>query len=547
MPAKPVTEYPLLRDLGYILIAAAGAVLATRAARLPAILAYMVTGLALGPITHVLHPDASLELFSEVGVALLLFLVGLELSLDKIRDVGRVAVLTGIGQIGGTLALGYGLALALGFAGAAAVLVALALTFSSTVVVVKLLEERDALDATYGRIAVGVLLVQDVAVVVTLTLLAGFEDPSMLGLASVGRGLAAAAVAMTALLVVAYTATRFFLPGLFRWLSSSLEGLFIWSLTWCFAFILGAEALGLSVEIGAFIAGVSLAQLPYSGELVRRVHPLVNFFLAVFFVTLGAHMELGAALAAWPAVLALSAFVLLGKPALLMALIPRFGYGDRTSFLAALTLGQISEFSFIVASLALSVGLVDASFTSVVGAVGLVTIGASAVLVQHGDGVFDVARRWGLLRPFRAAGGAEPAPGPELAGHIIVVGMNTLGRRLVYQLTARGETVLAVDVDASKLEGLPCRTLQGNTDHPEILEHARLSEARLLVSALQIQDSNNLMAYRAREAGVPSAIHAFDAQVADELEEHGATYLMVSKYDGIRQMTEVLRTAGVID
>ena len=542
-----MTDYPLLRDLGTILIAASAVVLVARAVRVPAILAYMATGLVLGPATHLLHPDANLELISEVGIALLLFLVGLELSLQKIRDVGRVALVAGVGQIGLTLGLGWALALALGFTGATAVLVALAMTFSSTVVVVKLLESRSALDATYGRIAVGILLVQDVAVVIALTLLAGLEDPTALGLASVGRGLMNAAVGMTALLVVAYVATRWLLPDLFRWLAGSLEALFVWSLTWCFVFILGAKALGLSLEIGAFIAGVSLAQLPYSHELVRRVHPLVNFFLAVFFVTLGAHMELGAALAAWPAVLALSAFVLIGKPAVLMTLIPRLGYGERTGFMAALTLGQISEFSFIVASLALGVGLVDASFISLVGAVGLVTIGVSTVLVQNGDGVYAGVRRTGVLRLFAAPHAEEPEPGPALRDHVIVVGMNTLGRRLVHTLTERGETVLAVDVDAAKLEGLPCPTLQGNTNHPGVLDHAHLADARLLVSALQIQDANNLLAYRAREAGVPSAIHAFDARLAHELEEHGATYLMVSKYDGIRQMSEALRTAGVID
>ena len=542
-----MTDFPLLRDLGAILIAAAVVVLVARSIRVPAILAYMVTGLVLGPATHLLHPDANLELIAEVGIALLLFLVGLELSLDKIRDVGRVALLAGAGQIALTLGLGWALATALGYGGATAVLVGLAMTFSSTVVVVKLLESRDALDATYGRIAVGILLVQDVAVVIALTLLAGLDDPSTLGLAAVGRGLVDAAVGMAALLAVAYVATRWLLPDLFRWLAASLEGLFIWSLTWCFVFILAAKALGLSLEIGAFIAGVSLAQLPYSHELVRRVHPLVNFFLAVFFVTLGAHMELGAALAAWPAVLALSAFVLVGKPAVLMALISRLGYGERTGFLAALTLGQISEFSFIVASLALGVGRVDASFISVVGAVGLVTIGLSTILVQGADRVYAGVGRTGVLRLFAAPPVAEPEPEPGLRDHVIVVGMNTLGRRLVHELTARGETVLAVDIDAAKLEGLPCRTFQGDTSHPGVLDHAHLADARLLVSALQIQDANNLLAYRAREAGVPSAIHAFDARLADELEEHGATYLMVSKYDGIRQMGEALRAAGVID
>ena len=542
-----MTDFPILRDLGYILIAATAAVLMARALRVPAIIAYMATGLVLGPLTHLLHPGESLELISEVGIALLLFLVGLELTLDKIRAVGRVAVVGGSAQLVVTAGLGFALARLLGFDPGTAGLLALVVTFSSTVVVIKLLEQRGDLDAIFGRIAVGILVIQDVAVVVALTLLAGLEDPTALDLGQVGQGLGSASVAMAALLLVAYLATRFLLPALFGWLVASLEALFVWSLTWCFGFILAAQYLGLSVEIGAFVAGVSLAQLPWSHELVRRVHPLVNFFLAVFFVTLGAHMELGSALQAWPAVLALSAFVLIAKPAILMALIPRFGYGERTSFMGALTLGQISEFSFILSSLALGAGLVGPDFLSLVGAVGLVTIGASAILVQSGETVYAAARRLHLLDPFAAPPSTEPPKGETLSDHVIVVGMNTLGRRIVEELTRRGETVLAVDLDPTKLRDLPSLTLQGNTEHPSVLEEAGLPRARLLVSALQIQEANNLLAYRARQAGVPSSIHAFDQPVVEELEEHGATHLMVSKYDGIRQMVEGLRVAGVID
>jgi hypothetical protein len=339
---------------------------------------------------------------------------------------------------------------------------------------------------------------------------------------------------------------RFVLPSLFGWLSGSLEALFVWSLTWCFGFILAAQALGLSVEIGAFVAGVGLAQLRYNHELIRRVHPLVNFFLAVFFVTLGIHMHPAAAMERWPMVLMLSAFVLIGKPAILMALIPRFGYGERTAFLASLTLGQISEFSFIVAALAFSAGLVDELFLSVVGVVGLITMGTSAALIQSGDALYQWLWKRGLLSVFNAPPTPEAAGAPELADHVIVVGMNSLGRRIVRDLVARGESVLAVDVDAGKLADLPCSTLQGSTEHPAVLAEARLPRARLLVSALQIEDANKLLAYRARQAGVPSSIHAFDPSLAEELLAEGATHVMVSKYDGIRQVAGALRDAGVI-
>lgn len=543
-----MTDFPILQNLGLILVPSALLLLGARALRIPPILAYIAAGLLLGPVTGVLHATEEVEVISEVGIALLLFLVGLELSLDKIRDVGKAAVLAGVGQLALTALLGYGLSLLLGFPPVQAGLLALALTFSSTVVVVKLLERKGDLTSLYGRIAVGVLLVQDVAVAVALTLLAGLDDPSKVDVESLGRGLLVASGGMAALVLLAVIAVRTVLPRLFGWLSGSVEALFVWSLTWCFGFILAAQALGLSVEIGAFIAGVSLAQLDYNEELIRRVHPLVNFFLAVFFVSLGIHMDPASALAEWPAVLAISAFVLLGKPAILMALIPRFGYGERNSFLAALTLGQTSEFSFIVASLALAAGLVDARFLSVIGAVGLVTIGASTALIQSGERIYSWASGVGALRPFRAPPGGEPLAGPGLEGHVIVVGMNSLGQRIVEELIARGERVLAVDTDPGKLAALPprCHLLVGNTEHPSVLEHAHLESAKLLVSALQIEEANNLLAYRAREAGVPSSIHAFDPILIQELRENGATHLMISKHDGIRQLAGALRDEGVI-
>ncbi len=541
-----MSDTPLLRDLGFILAAAAGVGLLARALRLPPIVAYMAAGLLLGPVTGVIHDTAGLELISEAGIALLLFLVGLELSLAHIREVGRVALGAGIGQMAATALLGCGLALALGFPFTPAALLALALTFSSTVVVVKLLDRRRELDSTHGRIAVAILLVQDVAVAVALTLLAGLGDPGALGVQAVGRGLLRAGLGMAALVAALYVAVRFLLPPLLRWLAPSLEALFVWSLTVCFGFILAAKALGLSIEIGAFLAGVGLAQLPLHAELGRRVQPLASFFLAVFFVILGIHLDPAAAFGSWPAVLALSAFVVLGKPAILMALIPRFGYPERPSFLAALSLGQASEFSFIVAGLAFGAGLVDPGFLSLVGAVGLLSIGASAALIQGADRLYAALRGRALLRLFRAPASPEAPPREGPGGHVIVVGMNTLGRRLVHAFVARGERVLAVDVDAAKLLGLPCDTLQGSTDHPAVLERAGLRRARLLVSALQIEEANELLAYRAREAGVPSSIHAFDAELADELRARGATHVMVSKYDGIRQVAEALRSAGVI-
>jgi Kef-type K+ transport system membrane component KefB len=543
-----MTDFPILYDLGIILLAAAAFTLAARRLKMPTIVTYILAGLALGPATGLLQVTESVELISEVGIALLLFLVGLELSLDKIRDVGKVAVVAGIAQVSISGAGGFGLALLLGFSVVEAAFLGLALSFSSTVVVVKLLDQQKELHSTHGRIAVGILLVQDLVVIVALTFLTGLGTGTQeLTAGAVLAGLGTSFGGMTILLGFALLSARYLLPPLFRWISASTEAIFIWSLCWCFLLVLGAELFHLSAEIGAFLAGVSLAQLPYNHDLTRRVHPLMNFFVAVFFVSLGVQMELEYALEHWGAALLMSAFVLVGKTVILLWLVPRAGYPVRTSFLTSVTLAQISEFSFILAALGLALGMIDEAVLSLVGVVGLVTISVSSYMILFDERLYELLERRGVLRIFtsrneRAEGGDEE----PMRDHVVVVGMNALGRRLVEGLMERGERVVAVDTSPANLRDLACPTVLGNAEYLSVLEEAGIGDAKLLVSALQIEDTNLLLAYRARSFGVPASIHAFDQSLVGELRQIGAEHLIISKSAATRQVARMLQRAGVI-
>jgi Kef-type K+ transport system membrane component KefB len=530
------------------MLGAMAALLLARHARVPSIVVYLITGLLLGPVTGVLEMSESVRLISEFGIVLLLFLVGLELSFDKIRDVGRVAVVAGLGQVVFTAAGGVGLSVLLGFTLVEAVFIGTALTFSSTIVVVKLLDQKGDLDSLYGRIAVGIFLVQDLVVVVALTFLAGLGGDA-LSFGSISRGVLLAFGGMALLLGGALLAGRYVLPRVFGWMSVSLEGLFIVSLCWCFFLVLAAEAMALSVEIGAFLAGISLAQLPYNHELRRRVHPLMNFFIAVFFVSLGLQLQLADAGAQWPAALALSLFVLIGNPLIFLFIIAGLGYDVRTSFLTSVTVAQISEFSFIFAAMGVGAALIGEPILSLVAVIGLVTISASSYMILYSDQLFRLAERLHLLRPFVALSrGAEapPAQHEPLQGHIIVAGMNTLGRRLVHALAKAGEQVVAIDTDHRKLAGLPATTILGSVDRAAVLQAARVETASLVVSALRIEDSNKLLAYRCRRLGVPASIHAFDISVQRDLREIGVEHLILSKHAGIRQVAAELRAAGIL-
>lgn len=535
-----------LEALGIMVVVAAIVVQLARKLRVPSIVAYIVAGLAAGPISGVLSPEAlggeAVETVSEMGIVLLLFLVGLELSLDRIRQVGKVALVAGIGQVVFTAAGGLGLCYLLGFGWMEAIFIAVALTFSSTVVVVKLLDQKGELHSLYGRIAVGIFLVQDLVVVIVLTFLAGLGSPDELDVTDIAIGLGKAFGGMAVLLVVCLLAAKHVLPRPFAWAARSPRLLFVWSIAWCFAFVVSAHALGLSAEIGAFLAGLSIAQLPCAHDLQRRVHPLMSIFIVVFFVSLGAQMRLGdAGDYAFEAVV-LSLFVLIGNPFIFMVIIARYGYSQRTSFYTSVTVAQISEFSFIFATMGVASGLIEAPILALVALVGFTTIAGSAYMILYNGPLYTFVAKLGLLRIFRARQGEDEASeDTQRSGHVIVVGMNPLGRAIATALHERGEEVLAVDTDARKLRGLPCATKLGSAEYPSLLAAASAQQAKLVVSALRIEATNRILAHRLSTAGVPVAVHAFDRAVVDALREAGADYLLRSKREGGMVLLEELR------
>ena len=532
--------------MGWIIVASAACGLLARFVKLPPIVAYLLAGLLLGPVLGVVTPSAALKSISEVGIVLLLFLVGLELSFDKIRDVGKVAVAAGLGQIVFTAAGGFVICWLLGFSVMDSVFLAVALTFSSTVVVVKILTDKNELDSLYGRIAVGIFLVQDLVVIIVLTVLTGLQTGGGGDFGDLAWGVGRAFGGMILLLGGVLLSSRFLLPRPFAWVAGSPGTLFIWSLGWCFAVVALAYKLGLSVELGAFFAGVSLAQLPYNRDLQHRIKPLMNFFVAIFFATLGLGMTPGSAVAEWLPIVVLSLFVIIGNPFIFLLIISRMGFGERTAFFTSVTVAQISEFSFIFVAMGAAAGLIGDRVISITAMVGLITIAASAYMILYNRPLYDWVKKTGVLRLFRARAEINEDAALVRRGHVIVVGMNSLGRRIATQLHQRGESVLAIDTDARKLRNLPCAKLLGSTEFLDVLLDAGLPDAKLLVSALRIEEANELIAYRCRQFGIPSSILAADLSMVDNLLELGVGYLILPKVDGVKLQTRWLREAGFL-
>jgi Kef-type K+ transport system membrane component KefB len=539
-------DLQLLLDLGFIVITAAVFAFLGKLIRMPSIVGYVLAGMLLGPVLQLVEIDASLATISELGIALLLFLVGLELSLEKVKDLGRVALILGGLQVLLTALGGFMLAQLLGFSAIEAFFLAATTAFSSTVVVIKLLDQKGAMNRLYARISVALFLAQDIIVIAALTILSGFGNGESIAMSLLARNLLQALAGMVFLLVVVLVAAKYLLPKPFAWAARSPDTVFIWALCWCFLIVLLAHQFHLSVEIGAFLAGIAIAQLPIHEDLHRRLHPLMTFFIAVFLVTLGIKMELRDFASIWPAALAISCFVLLLKPVIVFSILARMRFSQYTAFQAAVATGQVSEFAFILLALGAATGLIEGHIVSLGGLVGMTTIAISSYLIIHSEALYRIANQCGLLRLFGAKQQADPEALNHREGHIIVIGMNALGREIVKHLTLRGEHVLAIDTDPRKLDGLgPADTVIGNVEYQSVVEEIGLRDAQLVVSALQIEDVNHLLAYRCRSAGVRCAIHAFDLSVVEDLIDLDTAYLLMPAIDGMVEQRKLMEQEGI--
>jgi Kef-type K+ transport system membrane component KefB len=539
-------DLQLLLNLGFIVITAAAFAFLGKLIRMPSIVSYVLAGILLGPVLHLVEIDTSLTTISELGIALLLFLVGLELSLEKVKDLGRVALILGGLQVLLTASGGFMLAQLLGFSAVQAIFLAATTAFSSTVVVIKLLDQKGAMNRLYARISVALFLAQDIIVIAGLTILSGFGSGEPIELSLLARNLLQALAGMVFLLVVVLVAAKYLLPKPFAWAARSPDTVFIWALCWCFLIVLLAHQFHLSVEIGAFLAGIAIAQLPIHEDLHRRLHPLMTFFIAVFLVTLGIKMELGDIARIWPAALAFSSFVLLIKPIIVFTILARMRFSQYTAFQAAVATGQVSEFAFILLALGATTGLIEGHIVSLGGLVGMTSIAISSYLIIHSEALYRCADHFGLLKLFGAKQQADPETVNHREGHIIVIGMNALGREIVKQLSLRSERVLAIDTDPRKLDGLsPADTLIGNVEYQSVVEEIGLRHAKLVVSALQIEDANHLLAYRCRSAGVRCAIHAFDLSVVEDLIDLDTAYLLMPAFDGVVEQRDLMEQEGI--
>jgi Kef-type K+ transport system membrane component KefB len=499
--------------------------------RQPLIIAYILVGILAGPaVLGLSSENEPLQLLAEIGITVLLFVVGLKLDMRLVRTLGPVALATGLGQLSFTIVFGFILCYLLGLEWLTALYVAVALTFSSTIIIVKLLSDKGEIDSLHGRIAMGFLIVQDIAVVLAMLGLNLYQPSS-----SEQPGMHPLLLAATLLgsLGVLFLLMRYALPRLLNMMADSPELLMLMAIAWGTLLAAGADSLGLSKEIGAFLAGFSLASTPLREAVASRLTSLRDFLLLFFFLHLGLQLDFAHIHGQISSALTLSAFVLIGNPLIVMAIMGWMGYRKRTGFMAGLTVAQISEFSIIFVAMGIGLGHVGQDALGLTTLVGLITITLSTYMILYAQPLFARLSPW--LGPFeRHIPHRENADDNAPAGEqpdIIVYGMGRYGRKLAEQLELGGRRVLGVDFDPQALalareEGL--NVCYGDAEDADFLSHMPLSHAQALISTIPQREVNAILFRALRSAAFKGQItlSAFRAGDAEALHHAGAASVL---------------------
>jgi len=545
---------PIFVEISVIVVIATVVSIIFRLFRQPLIIGYIATGILVGPYAlNLLQAHAEVELFSKIGIAILLFIVGLTLNPDVMREVGKTSLVTGIGQIVFTSIIGFFIVQTLGFGLLASVYVAIALTFSSTIIILKLLSDRGDTQKLYGKISVGFLLVQDI--VATLILLAitvmGKISPGgeiylsnlvfmQIGIL-VGKGLLLA--------LALYLISKYVLPLLSSFVANQQEVLFIFSLAWGLGLASLFYFIGFSIEIGALVAGITLAVSPFSYEMASRLKPLRDFFIMLFFVILGAGLVVGEVSALIVPSLILSAFVLIGNPLIVLVLMNLLGYRTRTAFMSGLTVAQISEFSLILISLGLSFGHVNQEVVSLVTLVGIITISISTYLILYADQIYAVLKPVLKLVTFRKSI-MSVTESNKIGADTIIFGYDRVGHEFVKVAKKLSQDYLVVDfspVSIEKLKVFDIPYRYGDAEDVEFLDEIGFREAKLVISTIPDFKTNLLLVSTYRETNPGGIIIVISHYIEDAraLYEAGASYVVMPHHLGASHAASLIESYGL--
>jgi len=509
----------------------------------PLIIGHIATGILVSPLLlNLVKPgNETFEAFAHMGVAILLFMVGLHLNPKAVKDVGKIALITGIGQIIFTSVIGFLIIKTLGFATIPAIYIAIALTFSSTIIILKLLSDKGDVDTLYGRIAIGFLIVQDIVAMFILMLISSSTGTAGLSLIVIIEII----IKLITILVGVFIIAKLIFPLITEKIAKSQEFLLFFAIAWCFIVATIFEKLNFSIEAGALLAGVALSMSPLKYEISSKLKPLRDFFILLFFVWLGSQMVFSNITQfIWPIII-LSIFVLIGNPLIVLILMGAQGYSKRNALFSGFTVAQISEFSLILIGLGVTVGHLTGEILSLVTFIGIITISGSTYLIIYNKKIYELLSPY--LSIFEKKKTSEKNQEQNKKMHeVILFGYNRIGFDLAESLTKMKKTFLVIDNNPDTVKEVTkqgINSIYGDADNREFLSEINLSKTKMIISTIPDPETNHVLIKTLKEIN-PKAIKIVVANQIDtalELYETGADYVIMPHMLGGKHTSQLLQ------
>ncbi len=515
----------------------------------PLIIGYILTGIVASPyFLNLVSSTDYIATLSQIGVAFLLFMVGLNINPKVIKEVGKVSIITGIGQVVFTAFIGYFLAKSVGFSTIAAGYISVATTFSSTIIIMKLLSDKGDIDKLYGRIAIGFLIVQDIIAIFVLMVISStvssFNVTTQV-LTTVFKGIG--------LLFLLFVIGAYVLPRILDRVAKSQEFLLLFSVGWCLLLAALFWAMNFSLEIGALLGGITLSLSPYRYEISSKMKPLRDFFIVIFFIILGSQMSFTDVQYNVLSIILFSLFILIGKPLIVIILMGILGYTKRTSFTVSLTVAQVSEFSFIIIALGVKLGHLTQMVLSYVTLIGLITIAGSTYMIMYSEKLYKVCEHW--LDVFERNGKKVDSKklsrlSREEKYDILLFGYNKMGYDLLESFKKLKKKTLIIDYDPEIVKqltraGYDCK--YGDASDAEFLDTVQIAKAKMVISTIPDTNINTLLITKTREKNKRSIIIVISHYVdeAMHLYKAGATYVVMPHFIGGGHTSIMIKNYGL--
>ena len=536
-------ELSVFLELGVVIIFSTILAMVFRKLRQPSILAYLLSGIILGAsFFNIVSFQPLLGVFSTLGIAFLLFLVGLNLNTNIFRESGRVSITTGIVQVFLTSVFGIIISTLFGFSLIESLYVGLAIAFSSTIIVVKCLTDKKDLNSLYGRISIGFLLTQDFVAITALLLVSSFAAGNTDLVLSLAGFFIKGGILFASVLVFGKNVIQ----RVFRSAAKSQELLFLSSISWCLFLAVLSFALGFSIEIGAFLAGISIASIPYSFQIASKLKNLRDFFLVLFFVSLGSQLAFSSFGEVIIPSLVFSAFVIFGNPLIVISIMLLLGYKARTSFMSGLTVAQISEFSLILVNLGVRVGHVGPKVVSMITLIAIITIAVDTFVLYNSEFVYQRFFSW--LSRFERKKVSEKTFPNYLKPEFVFFGFGETGKSVFQKMGLSKNQVFVVDFDPKNVESLKTKgfnVLFADAEEPDaVSEVLSFKPKALFVSSDSFDTNLDVLKAAKLASGTKTICVASTHSNALKLYSFGADFVIVPKIASAEKTAEVLASAA---